>query len=72
MDHRWSIEFCCCATAGISLSAHAASWIDQQEEEDSTTLGIQDRSINAYYYVCMWLSGPGGPAGALWLAQGSL
>ena len=43
MDPAGSIEFCCCATAGNSLSAHAAPWIDQQE--DSTTLGMQDRSM---------------------------
>ena len=31
---RASIEFCCCATAGISLSAHAASWIDQSNQQE--------------------------------------
>jgi hypothetical protein len=42
LKRKHPIEFCCCATAGISLAGislsarHAASWIDQQE--DNTTL----------------------------------
>jgi hypothetical protein len=44
---RGSIEFCCCATAGNSLSAHAhaAPWIDQQARTQHRTAELYLRPL---------------------------
>eukprot|EP01049_Picozoa_sp_SAG25_P002120 SAG25_NODE_107_length_15283_cov_3.516728_14_plen_179_part_00 len=48
-----------CDSRHLAVSAHAASWIDQQDTAPHYWESRIDRCTP------MWLSGPGGPAGAL-------